>query len=303
MEKCIGCELCAGVCPAKCIYVRGRRQPARRPGVARRALRLHLRDQLPAVHPLRPVRRGVPDRGDHRVEAVRVQLHRPPGRHLHQGRAGRGRRRSPQAAPLGGLVGHRGGGAPHLGVDAGHRTRRAPPPTRAGCSGPASSASACGPAEQGQSVPDGEADTSEADAIFSHPGEPGGHDATHPPAGSEGHDPRERQGTRDPGRARRLRHRRRRLPGRRAGRGAQREPGPRRAVAGGHAVRHRGAVRRPGGQLPGRGAGHRLRGRHRGADPVRAHAARRRPGRGPADRAARRPARRRRLWCRSASWR
>ncbi|MEZ5231549.1 MAG: 4Fe-4S binding protein [Acidimicrobiales bacterium] len=21
-EKCIGCELCAGVCPAKCIYVR-----------------------------------------------------------------------------------------------------------------------------------------------------------------------------------------------------------------------------------------------------------------------------------------
>ena len=24
MEKCIGCELCAGVCPADCIYVRGR---------------------------------------------------------------------------------------------------------------------------------------------------------------------------------------------------------------------------------------------------------------------------------------
>ena len=23
MEKCIGCELCAGVCPARCIYVRG----------------------------------------------------------------------------------------------------------------------------------------------------------------------------------------------------------------------------------------------------------------------------------------
>ena len=23
MEKCIGCELCAGVCPAQCIYVRG----------------------------------------------------------------------------------------------------------------------------------------------------------------------------------------------------------------------------------------------------------------------------------------
>ncbi len=27
MEKCIGCELCAGVCPAKCIYVRGLDNP------------------------------------------------------------------------------------------------------------------------------------------------------------------------------------------------------------------------------------------------------------------------------------
>ena len=27
MEKCIGCELCAGVCPAKCIYVRGDDNP------------------------------------------------------------------------------------------------------------------------------------------------------------------------------------------------------------------------------------------------------------------------------------
>ena len=42
-----------------------------------RAVRLHLRDQLPAVHPLRPVRRGLPDRGDHRDEAVRVLLHQP----------------------------------------------------------------------------------------------------------------------------------------------------------------------------------------------------------------------------------
>ncbi len=27
MEKCIGCELCAGVCPASCIYVRGMDNP------------------------------------------------------------------------------------------------------------------------------------------------------------------------------------------------------------------------------------------------------------------------------------
>ena len=77
MEKCIGCELCAGVCPAQLHLRARRRQPARRPGVAGRALRLRLRDQLPALHPLRPVRRGVPDRGDHRDEAVRVLVHQP----------------------------------------------------------------------------------------------------------------------------------------------------------------------------------------------------------------------------------
>ena len=31
MEKCIGCELCAGVCPAKCIYVRGADNPPENP--------------------------------------------------------------------------------------------------------------------------------------------------------------------------------------------------------------------------------------------------------------------------------
>jgi NADH-quinone oxidoreductase subunit I len=30
-EKCIGCELCAGVCPANCIYVRGADNPKDRP--------------------------------------------------------------------------------------------------------------------------------------------------------------------------------------------------------------------------------------------------------------------------------
>ena len=31
MEKCIGCELCAGVCPANCIYVRGADNPVDEP--------------------------------------------------------------------------------------------------------------------------------------------------------------------------------------------------------------------------------------------------------------------------------
>lgn len=31
MEKCIGCELCAAVCPARCIYVRGKDNPPGNP--------------------------------------------------------------------------------------------------------------------------------------------------------------------------------------------------------------------------------------------------------------------------------
>ena len=31
MEKCIGCELCAGACPARCIYVRGEDNPIDEP--------------------------------------------------------------------------------------------------------------------------------------------------------------------------------------------------------------------------------------------------------------------------------
>ena len=128
-----------------------RRQPPRRPDVAGRALRLRLRDQLPPLHPLRPVRRGLPDRGDHRVEAVRVLLHQPARRHLHQGRAARRRRRQAPAAALGGLA--RGRRPPHVGLDAGHgavgrrrlrgrgrlvrraRLRRAPARTRPGDGG------------------------------------------------------------------------------------------------------------------------------------------------------------------------
>jgi hypothetical protein len=50
------------------------------------------------------------------------------------------------------------------------------------------------PPEQGQSVPESESDTSEAGAIFSHPGEPGGHgtdhrhDAGHSGDDDHGHD-------------------------------------------------------------------------------------------------------------------
>jgi NADH-quinone oxidoreductase subunit I len=49
--------------------------------------------------------------------------------------------------------------------------------------------------EQGQSVPADEGDTTEADAIFAHPGEPGGHGVDDAPEGSEGHGARDLTGT------------------------------------------------------------------------------------------------------------
>ena len=121
MEKCIGCELCAGVCPARCIYVRGADNDARRPGVARRALRLRLRDQLPALHPLRPVRRGLPHRGHHRVEAVRVLLHQPRRRHLHEGRAASSTTTACPSSCRGRTGRDLATVAAHLGLGAGHR--------------------------------------------------------------------------------------------------------------------------------------------------------------------------------------
>ena len=118
-----------------------RRQPARRPGLAGRALGLHLRDQLPALHPLRPLRGGLPDRGDHRVQAVRVLLHQPPGRHLHPRRAAR---RTTTASPstCRGRTGARARtSSPRPGC--GPPPRRATPPTKASRRGRASWATAC----------------------------------------------------------------------------------------------------------------------------------------------------------------
>ena len=148
MEKCIGCELCAGVCPARCIYVRGADNPPDAPGLAGRAVRLRLRDQLPALHPLRPLRRGVPDRGDHRDEAVRVLLRGPGRRDLHEGRAAGRRRRAARSASRGSC-----GSAARTTRRArgcGRRRRPGRPRTRAGSSGRASSGFGYRQPEQGQ---------------------------------------------------------------------------------------------------------------------------------------------------------
>ena len=97
LEKCVGCELCAWACPADAILVEGaherRHRGRHRPVLARRALRPRLPDQLPALHLLRPVHRGLPDPrpdDDQLLRAGRQQPRRP---HLHQGAAARARSR------------------------------------------------------------------------------------------------------------------------------------------------------------------------------------------------------------------
>ena len=87
MEKCIGCELCAGVCPAKCIYVRGAdNDPDDPTSPGERFGFVYEINYLRCIHCDLCVE-ACPTEAITESEAVRVQLHQPHGRDLHQGRA------------------------------------------------------------------------------------------------------------------------------------------------------------------------------------------------------------------------
>ena len=180
MEKCIGCELCAGVCPARCIYVRGADNPPDDPvSPGERYGYIYEINYLRCIHcdlcveacPTEAITEtklfefSFTNRQDAIYTKAELVVdeeglpRRLPWEDWSDIEAVAGntsawmRATSPSgAADREGTV--------QWSVELGFGVRSP---------------------EQGQSVPESEADTGEADSIFSHPGEPGGHDADHGP--------------------------------------------------------------------------------------------------------------------------
>ena len=140
MEKCIGCELCAGVCPARCIYVRGADNPPDAPvSPGERYGFVYEINYLRCIHCDLCVE-ACPTEAITETKLFEFSFAEPRGRDLHEDRAAR-RRRRPGAAPaVGAVAGRRG--RRHQRVDARDVAERRRRPTRAGSSGRASSASA-----------------------------------------------------------------------------------------------------------------------------------------------------------------
>ena len=187
MEKCIGCELCAGVCPARCIYVRGEDNPPDDPvSPGERYGYIYEINYLRCIHcdlcveacPTEAITESklfefsFTDRQDGIYTKAELVV----------GDDGR-----PKQLPWEDWS-DIDAVAPHTSA----WMRATAPNGAAAYEGQVQWAGELGfgvrAPEQGQSVPDGSGDTTDADAIFSHPREPGGHDAAHAPAGSEGDD-------------------------------------------------------------------------------------------------------------------
>jgi NADH-quinone oxidoreductase subunit I len=186
MEKCIGCELCAGVCPARCIYVRGADNPPDDPvSPGERYGYIYEINYLRCIHcdlcveacPTEAITESklFEFSFTNRDDAIYTKAE------LVVDDDG-----LPQQLPWEDWSDLEAV-APHTSA----WVRATSPSGAAAYEGRVQWSGELGfgvrPPEKGQSVPDDEADTTEADRTFSHPGEPGGHDVAHPPAGSEGH--------------------------------------------------------------------------------------------------------------------
>ena len=143
MEKCIGCELCAGVCPAKCIYVRGAdNDPDNPTSPGERFGFVYEINYLRCIHCDLCVE-ACPTEAITESKLFEFSFTNRQRRDLHQGRAAR-RRRRPAAAPaVGGLA--RGRGRATRAAGCGRRRRPATPTSSARSAGAASSATASAP--------------------------------------------------------------------------------------------------------------------------------------------------------------
>ena len=146
MEKCIGCELCAGVCPAKCIYVRGADNDPENPtSPGERFGFVYEINYLRCIHCDLCVE-ACPTEAITETKLFEFSFTNRQRRDLHQGRAAGRRRRQAQAAAVGGLARRARTCSPVDGCAP--RRRRATPRSRAWSAGPVSSATACAPAEE-----------------------------------------------------------------------------------------------------------------------------------------------------------
>ena len=125
MEKCIGCELCAGVCPARCIYVRGADNPVDDPvSPGERYGFVYEINYLRCIHCDLCVE-ACPTEAITETKLFEFSFTNRQRRHLHQGRAARRRRRaSPQHLPW---EDWRAGEDLHTSAGCGPRRRRATP--------------------------------------------------------------------------------------------------------------------------------------------------------------------------------
>ena len=319
MEKCIGCELCAGVCPADCIYVRGLDNPPDHPvSPGERYGYVYEINYLRCIHcdlcveacPTEAITESklfefsftnrsdaiytknellVDDRG-HAPEApvgglARGRRHddlRLDARHLAVGQRGlRGR-----GAVVGrvGLRRPRPRGRP-VGAP-GRRAHRHQAPARGPRGAPLGRGHPAGaPRHAGPGVAGQDRGGEEQEEDGSDPRPPEGRGAARKAAKARGRPdaPLRPCGRFDaPHLARHtgVRRQRRRDPGRCPRGGHLAQPGACRTQPGDDALRGGRALHRAGGRLPGGRADHRLRRRHRRALPLRDHVPRRRPSRG-----------------------
>ena len=108
MEKCIGCELCAGVCPARCIYVRGADNPIDDPvSPGERYGFVYEINYLRCIHCDLCVE-ACPTEAITETKLFEFSFTNRSRRDLHQGRAARRRRRPRPADAVGAVARRRG---------------------------------------------------------------------------------------------------------------------------------------------------------------------------------------------------